>query len=198
MIRDRLDLLLQLAFLEGVITTHGLYEIVAGKRKPRVKASEAAKEVLEQRLEQVLVRRTKEQERPITVGAFLSSLRADSRLQPREVASRLGVSLNVYKMLERDRVSPLKISVEGWKKFRMLFRLPTDELIAMIRRTHRLALFRPSFQMTLARYDKAKNVSMKRTDLRRAAEELYARADLVIPQSEQRKLDALFAGLREE
>jgi transcriptional regulator with XRE-family HTH domain len=194
--RDRIDMLLQLAFLENAITTHGLYEIAAGKRKPIVKASSAARNNLQKRLEQALSAKAVEQESPVTVGMFLRQWRLKQSLRPQEMFARLGISANLYNMLEHDRISPLKISVAAWKRLRSLFRIPTEELAEMIRKTHQLVWFRPSFRSTLARYDSRKNRAMKASTLQRATEQMYTRAALEIPADEERKLRKLIAELK--
>lgn len=196
--RDRVDILLQLAYLEGLITTHGLYEMAVAKRKLHVAASPESTERLQRRLEEVLRARIAGQPEAMTVGLFLRERRKEQALRPQAISSRLGISPNIYAMLEHDRISPLKISVDVWRKLRELFRLSTEEIIVMIRRTHQLVLFRPSFRTTLARYDSRKNKAMKARTLRQAAEALYASAALDIPQSEKQKLEALFSALRKD
>jgi hypothetical protein len=86
-------------------------------------------------------------------------------------------------MLERDRISPLKVSLASWKKMRQFFQIPLNVLEDMIRRTHQLVYFRASFRTTLARYDARKNKKMKTATLEKAAEELFARATLPLPHS---------------
>lgn len=196
--RDRIDILLQLAFLEGTVTTHGLYEMAAAQRKPLVKASANARDTLQKRLEAAIAAKIAREEIPVTVGAFLRRWRLTQALRPQEIFARLGLSANIYNMLEHDRISPLKISIDAWRKIRSLFRVSTGELTDMIRRTHQLVLFRPSFRTTLARYDSRKNKSMKASTLQRAAEELYARAALDMPRGEKQKLEALLSALEED
>lgn len=190
------DILLQLAYLEGSVTTHGLYEMGAAKREPVIAATAEAKSRLQKRLEEALRKKIAGQEQAMTVGLFLRQWRLSQAVRPQEIFLRLGLSSNIYSMLEHDRISPLKISVEVWRKLRSLFRISTDELVEMIRRTHQLVLFRPSFRTTLARYDSRKNRAMKPRTLRQAAEELYARAALDIPQEEKNKLEKLLSALR--
>jgi transcriptional regulator with XRE-family HTH domain len=194
--RDRIDILLQLAYLEGSITTHGLYEMAAAKREPLVAAPVEVKGRLQKRLEEALGKKTAGQTQAMTVGVFLRQWRTAQAVRPQEIFSRLGVSPNIYSMLEHDRISPLKIPIEVWRKLRSLFRISTDELVEMIRRSHQLVLFRPSFRTTLARYDSRKNRAMKTRTLRQAAEELYARAALDIPQEEKEKLEKLLSALK--
>lgn len=195
---DRTDILLQLAFLEGVITTRGLYESIAARKSPALRASHSARSALQRRLEAALENVAASREAPLTVGAFLKKGRLEQALRPQEISSRVGLSSNIYTMLEHDRISPLKIPPEIWKKLRGFFRCTTDELIGMIRRTHQLVWFRPSFRTALARYDIRKNKTLKKSTLEQAAAELYVRGKLSIPSEEQRKLDVLFQALRDE
>lgn len=196
--RDTINFLLQLAFLEGKITTHGLYEQTVLNRKPLVRSADAVKAALSQRLEAALLSNRSKATSPLTLGAFLRRLREHQSLRPQDVISRTGISSNIYKMLERDRISPLKISLKSWKAMQQFFQIPLDALEDMIRRTHQLVYFRASFRTTLARYDTRKNKKMKAATLEKAAEELFVRATLPLPQKEQEKLNAFLKALAEE
>ena len=96
---------------------------------------------------------------------------------------------------ERDRISPLKISVDAWKRMRTFFNVPAEELQEMIRRTHQLVFFRPAFRTTLARYDAKKNKAMKASTLEKAASELYTKAHLDLPEVEKEKLERLLKSI---
>jgi hypothetical protein len=196
--QDPIDLLLQLAFLEGEITTHGLYEKLAAERRLPHRSLDRAKLALLQQLEAALARTSVRDLSPLTVGAYLCRMREERSLRPQEVSSRIGIPSNIYKMLEHDRISPLKISIEAWRKLRQLFQTPRDALETMIRRTHQLVFFQASFRTTLARYDARKKSEKKAATLRKATEELFARAALSLPPREQKKLDALLKALEEE
>ncbi len=192
--KDPIDLLLQLAYLEGEITTHGLYEKTAGKRVAGRLADDASKGKLLQKLEAALESRSA-RNAPLTVGGLLRKLRKERALHAKEISSRLGISPNIYRMLERDRISPLKIRVEVWKKLRTLLQVSSDSLAGLIRRTHQLVWFRPSFRSTLARYDARKNKALKASTLQRAAEELYAKASLPLPPEEEQRLMELLKAI---
>lgn len=196
--RDVIDTLLQLAFLEATITTHGLYEKAVGGKNPLRNSSPAARAGLQAKLEVALLRREEMREVPLTVGAYLRRSRSERSLAPHDIFSRLEISANVYRMLERDGISPLKIPVASWRKMRQLFDLSADVLIGMIRCTHQLVWFRPSFRTTLARYDARKNKAMKASTLEEAARELYLKAALPIPAEEVEKLSSFFKALSEE
>ena len=191
--KDPIDRLLQLAFLEGVISTRGAYEKQVAKKQVTVRRSAASRELVAQRLERELG-----SVQPVaTVGSFLQKALESPTLQPREVSTRLGITANVFAMLTRNRVSPLKISAESWKRFMRLFQIPVDDLVEMIRRTQQLVHYRSSFQTTLARYDTRKNKELKATTLAQAAEELYSRADLPLPDAQMRKIEELRTELQD-
>ncbi len=191
---DPVDKLIQHAYLEGAITTRKAYEDAVAKRNIAVVLSEEKRIALERRLEQALARSHQEKV-PATVGAFLQKVKAEQSIKAQEIFARVGLAPNVYRMLEHDRISPLKISAEAWKKIRTLFNLQTDELVAMVRRTHQLVFFRPSFRTTLARYDAKKNKGMKASTLEKAASELYSKARLDLPEDEKEKLEKLLKSI---
>jgi len=194
--RDKLDKLLQLAYLEGEIRTRKAYERNVAAKKISGRVSAASKAALQRRLEQALERNAPE-EAPLTVGAFLKSIRSEQSLKAQEFFSRLGLTRNIYRMLEEDRISPLKISAESWRRLSAFFSLSVDDLVEMIRRTHQLVFFRPAFRTTLARYDKRKNKAMKARTLQKAATEMYTRAQLPLPEDEKARLDKLIKAIGE-
>lgn len=191
---DRTDKLLQLAYLEGEVRTHKAYEKAVSARGVTGKTSEASKLALVRRLEQALESRA-QQEVPLTIGAFLKDVRARQSLRAQEVFTRLSLTQNIYRMLEEDRISPLKISVQSWKRLCTLVDLSLDDLADMIRRTHQLVFFRPAFQTTLARYDRRKKNGTKAATLEKAAVELYTRARLDLPHDERAKLNELIKAI---
>ena len=87
---------------------------------------------------------------PPTVGSFLLNVRGGQSLRPRQISSRLGLTEREYRLLEGDRISPLTIPPECWRRLRVLFNLKTDLLHGMIRHTHELYYFRPWFIMPVA------------------------------------------------
>jgi transcriptional regulator with XRE-family HTH domain len=189
--RDQIDVLLQLAYLEGKIKTHGAYEKSVLRKKPAIEASAESRNALQARLETALTAKHSSVEIPMTVGMFLRNVRVEQSIRSQEIFARVGLSQNIYRMLEQDRISPLKISVAAWKKFGQLFNLSSNALVEMVRRTHQLVFFRPAFRTTLARYDSRKNKTMKAATLEKAAQELYTRAVLTLPPEEEKKLNAL-------
>lgn len=191
---DRVDKLVQLAYLEGEVRTHKAYENAVGARKVSARTSEPTKAELVQRLERALEAGVQKQV-PLTVGAFLRDVRDRQSLRTQEIFPRLGLTLNIYRMLEQDRISPLKVSAASWKRLCTLLNLSIDDLVEMIRRTHQLVFFRPAFRTTLARYDKRRKRSAKAVTLEKAAVELYTRARLELPQAEQSKLDGLIKAI---
>ncbi len=193
--RDHVDVLLQLAFLDGHITQHGAYEKAVARRTVSRLVSDASQEMLQHRLESALAGTPETVSMPLTVGAFLKQMRSAQALRPQELFARLGISQNIYRMLEQDKISPLKIPVESWKKFMQLFNVPADVLVEMVRRTHQLVWFRPSFRTTLARYNIRTRQSMKATDVEQAATELYTKAKLALPVDEEKKLNTLLKAI---
>lgn len=195
---DATDILIRLAFVEGKIRTHGAFEEAARKRTSRVKASKASRLALLERLEGALPGASNAADVPLTVGVFLRSLRSGKALTSPEIFKRLGITRNIYRMLEHDRISPLKIAPEVWLRFRRLFQLQAESLAGMVQRTHQLVFFRPAFRSTLARYDGKAKRSAKSRALEQAAAELYTRADLELPPEETGKLEALLRIIRKQ
>ncbi len=194
---ERVDTLIQLAWLEGWISTHGAYEKAIVKRNTQTLVSPNSRVALIERLESVLAE-TKA-ETPLTVGALLRALRTEHSLRSKEIFSRIGVTQNIYRMMEQDTISPLKISLEVWKRLIALLNLSVDELAEMIRRTHQLVFFRPMLKGVLARYSsRKKKKSMKTSILEKAYSELYAKANLDLPEAEQRRLNNLITTLKDK
>lgn len=192
--RDPIDKLLRLAYLEGVVRTHKAYENAVEKRRSLVVLPDAKRMALQRKLEQALVARTAG-DNPLTVGALLKKIRSEQSMRPQEIFARIGLSSNIYQLLERDRISPLKISVDVWKRIMTLFNLSVDELSEMVRRTHQLVFFRPSFRTTLARYDAKKNKALKASTVEKAAAELYSKAHLDLPVQEKEKIERLLKSI---
>lgn len=186
--RDLVDRLIQLAFLEGDITTHGLYEKTSAKRHVKISTSAKSRWELLEKLEATLKARQATIAAPLTFGLFLKKAATEHTLATSEIVSKLGISANVYRMLEQDRISPLKISVVSWKRIIAFFGVPTGLVADMIRRTYQLVFFAPSYRTTLARYKGEKSRAKKFQVLEVAARELYARADLALPPEEEQKL----------
>jgi hypothetical protein len=195
--RDLVDRLLQLAYLEGQLKTRGAYERVVGERVPALVASESARRSLQSLLERALERPDASSDAVLTIGGMLRRIRKEHSLRSTEISSRIGLSANIYRMMEHDRISPLKIHIDVWRKLRVLFNLPLEDLVQILRRTHQLVFFRPSFRMTLARYDGRKNKAMKSATLEQAATEMFSRATLALPEDEKMKLDSLIRSLKE-
>jgi hypothetical protein len=131
---------------------------------------------------------------PLTVGALLKSVRGRG-LAPHEIFARIGVSKNIYTLMEQDAISPLKIPAAAWRKLMVLLNMPFDQLADTIRRTCRLVAYRPRFGGMLARY-KGKKRGKKKLALEKAYGELYARADLPLPPSDEKKLNELLSSIQ--
>ena len=192
---DVVDTVLQIAWLEGWVNTHGAYEKALTKRKVPAYVSESTRESLVKRLESAL-----ELTRPLpplTVGLLLRGARSERGLRPQEIFSRLGVSQNIYQLMEQDAISPLKIQAAVWKKIMKLLNYPLDEMIDILRRTEQLVCYRPAVKGVLARYKDNKKSSMKRSTMEKANAELFAKAILKLPDEREAKLNSLIAKLRD-
>ncbi len=188
--RDSIDRLLQVAWLEGWVPTHGAYEKKLSKFGPD--ESHSSHDALVARL--VEAQDALRPPVPITIGSLLRSLRSDQRLRMEEVFLRIGVSRNIYRMIEQDAISPLKISLDVWRRMIKFLSLSADDVEAMVRRTHQLVLYRPSFREVLARY-RSRHAGKKRQEMEEAYAELYAKAILPIPKSEEKRLAELIEDL---
>ncbi len=193
---DKIDRLIQLAWLEGWITTRGAYEKAVVNRNVTSTASPGARAALISRLERALAATPKPVS--LTIGTMLQSLRAEQSLKSAEIFSRIGLSLNVYRLMEHDAISPLKIPVDAWTRLMRLFDLSVDELERIIRRTHQLVFFRPSVKQVLARYKFGKRKTRKSQSLEEGFSEMFAKANLEIPPEENEKLSNLLAAIREQ
>ncbi|MBX2989894.1 MAG: hypothetical protein KF749_01870 [Bacteroidetes bacterium] len=193
---DKIDRLIRLAWLEGWITTHGAYEKTVVHRQASESVSPQARNALIARLESALTATPKPV--PLTIGTMLQSLRAEHSLKSGEIFSRIGLTLNVYRLMEHDAISPLKIPVEVWKRVMTLLEISADELEQMIRRTHQLVFFRPSVRHVLARYKTGKRKTGKSVSLEQGLSEMFAKAKLEIPPEENEKLSNLLTAIREQ
>ncbi len=190
--KDNIDKLLQLAWLEGWINTRGAYEKSVLKTEPvHMLVDNGA---LIAKLNHALDENRSEQS--LTVGQMLRSVRSEHKLRAQVLFSRLGLTQNIYRLVERDAISPLKLPVEVWRKMLQVLGLPVDELAGMIRRTHQLLVYRASFRGVLARYDSRKKKGMKKATLEQAYSELYAKANLTMPEEDEKKLSLLIENLR--
>ena len=193
--RDFVDRLIQLAFLEGEITTHGLYEKSVARKVPGEQSSpEQAKSLLE-RLETALASRKQVQDIPLTMGTYLKKIRTRGSLRSKEISAKIGIAQSTYQLIEDDKISPLKVPVNSWKRIRQFLNISVQELSEMIRRTYQLVLYQPSFQTTLARYKHGKG--KKSEHLETAAKELYTRIPLPLSAKEEQKLSQLLKAIAE-
>ena len=189
------DMLLQLAFLEGVVHTRGAYEQVVLRREWTVPITKSRTARLEERLVSALGARVPAE--LLTVGAFLRNVRRDERVRAEDLMDRLGLSRNLYRMLEHDRISPLRIPPAVWRKIRQLWKIPGDVLEGMIRRSHTLIFFQPSYRAALARYRRREMRRSRAAAMERAARELYLRAPLQLPPDEEKKVQDLLRSILE-
>lgn len=189
------DILLRLAFVEGHVRTHGAWERAVERRvdAPSVDASLAGH--LEDRLAAALAASVRCDR--LTVGTFLQSIQGARLPGSADLAGRLGLSANMLRMLEHDRISPLRVSAGVWRAFRALWNIPLDVLEGMLRRTHQLVVLRPSYRAALARYRRRSGGSGRSLGIQQAMTELYARAEFAFPPEEERMMRKLLHDIAE-
>ncbi len=193
MTHDLLDVVLRLAYAEGAIELHGAYERAVEHRGRAQVSSREGRERMLRHLEKALSTGPGCAAIPMTVGMYLQSTSKDGTFNAVEIAQRLHLTRNMYRMMERDRISPLEVPGDAWRRFRDLFKLSTESLEEMLLRTHGLVFFQHSFRSTLARYPSGSSRKARAEVLHQAAVELYARADLPLPPVEKERLCRLFA-----
>lgn len=181
--RRALDILLQIGFLEGAVQTRGAYERAVHGRSPSVTPDPSGEELLARRLEAALA------ESVPSLGAFLRDERRARNIRSDALIRRLGVTRAVYRMLEADRISPLRIPAATWRRFLDLWRVPADRFAAMIRRSHQLVLFGPACRAALARYGRTERRRDRTDTVERAMKELYAHPRLRLPEQEERRVE---------
>ena len=127
----------------------------------------------------------------------MEQLRTRRGMAPREFGKTLGLSASMVHLLERDRISPLKLPLSFWRTLRAVLEIDIAEFSEMIRRTHRLVFFGPAVRGTLARRRKQqRNNDTRGGDaLEEAARELLARAQLPLPPAEEARLQKLLESL---
>jgi hypothetical protein len=187
------DMVLRLAFLEGVVHTRGAWERAVAGRTAIPAVAPARAPLLEQRLTDALAGAIRSE--LLTVGTFLRHAEAEIGSTGEEMASRVGLRRNIYRLLEHDRISPLRIPPEVWRRIRAFWNIPGDVLEGMIRRTHQLVFFRPSYRATLARYRHSGGTARRSSAMQKAATELYARARLELPPDEEHRLRELIRAI---
>ncbi len=192
-----MERLLQLAFFESSIKTHGLYEKTVLRRMEEGGPDDR----LQARTVRKLLREIETAPRsmpPKTIGEFLREMRAQHQISPIAVRSRLNMPVLAYKMLENDSISPLKVPKKTWKHIRDLWKVPWEEMENMIRASHYLTVFRPSYRGTLLRYTRKTGSTYPPDAPLSASRELYLRAHLPLPAREKLSLENLLSELRAE
>lgn len=193
--RHPVDNLLQIAFLEGAIGTHGAYETAVRRRVPDPDGPGSHDPALEDRL--VAAARALVPSSRLTIGSYLNAVRRDpSESEARRFGERLGITTAMVRLLERDRLSPLRLPASVWRILGRTFGLGLPELREMIRRTHQVVVFGPAVRGTLARRRKGKqDRRANRNALEAVAREMLARADLRLPAGEESRLRSLLEDL---
>jgi transcriptional regulator with XRE-family HTH domain len=190
---DNVDTILRLAWLEGLVKTHGAYEKAVARRVVQIAVSPQERSRVIERLEAALAGR--KQPLPLTVGGLLKSLRASGRLTAEDIFSRIGVTKNIYALMEQDAISPLRIPAGVWRKLIVLLNISFEEIAEILRATCRLIVYRPSFGGMLARY-KGKKGGKKKLAMEKAFTELYTRAELPLPPEDEKRLNALLSEIQ--
>lgn len=186
--------LIQLAFLEGAITTRGLYEKAVLQRDESEMMKDRSQSMTLMRLFRGFDEAMDLQ--VMTVGEFLQKMRLQQGITALTVHRRLSIPLLTYKMLENDSVSPLNISLRSWKKIRDMWNVPWARLENMIRASHYLMVFRPSYKGTLLRYRKKTSYTYPPDARASAARELYLRARLPLPARQKQSIERYMVKLR--
>jgi hypothetical protein len=191
--KDALDRLIQLAFLEGTVQTHGAWENNVLRTDPRYRSTAASRRRLVERLDAALEVRPSPTLLPETVGAFLRRTLGGKAPALRALAQRLRLTEATVRLLEQDRISPVKVSAERWRTFMEGFSLSASEIAGMLMRTHQAVVFRPAVRTALARYRSAgaRGKGGKSAALEAAAAELYTRAGVRLPPAEEKKIRKL-------
>ena len=191
--RDLIDLIIQLAYLDGRITTKGLIEKVMMKRTPVERVSTQKVEQLHDRLVAVMdERKTAEATKgALTLGEYLTHEIITRAGKPESVvltsiARKVGIAVSQMTRLCRDTLSPLEIQANAMNTLLRYLALPSQAAVVLIKNSIRCASLSPSLASTLARYD-AKYGRHKSKVMQKAIRELFVKADIHIsPAQEQR------------
>lgn len=185
--------LIRLAFLEGAISTRGLYEKIVLTREEA-----DMKENPPQATFRKLFREFDDAGLPTgrTAGEFLRQIRLQQGLTAFAAHRLLDIPLLTYRMLENDSVSPMNVPLSAWKRVKAMGKISWVQLEELIRASHYLMVFRPSYKGTLLRYRK-KTSHPHPPDARvSAARELYLRARLPLPPFETQSIERYLRELR--
>jgi hypothetical protein len=190
------DMLIRLAWLEGLVRTRGAYERAVARRLVSPGVGTARASALEERLVAALPPPADPSDAAASIGEWLRAVPGGGGTDAAEIRRRLGLHAAEYRKLERDELSPPDLPVEFWRRFRDLFALPADVLEHLLRGTHRLVVFRPAFRAAMARHRPGAGEVTRREDLRDALRTLYLHADLEMPGEEERRIGDLIRALQ--
>jgi len=193
--RDRIDTILQLAYLDGKITTKGLIEKVVMRRQPGEKMSDEKTEQLHIRLCAALEERhtSEAMKGALTLGEYISNEVSDHPASDRRsvlsvLAKKAGCTVTQISDLCRDRLSPLEIAADGMKALLQHMKIPSPAAVVLLQNSIRCSYLELSLASTLARYDSSKG-GRKSQAMRRAVRELYIKAEVVLPQAEEQRIN---------
>jgi hypothetical protein len=193
--RDLVDLILQLTYLEGRITTKGLIEKVMMKRAPVDRMSIQKTEQLHDRLIALLdERKTFEATKgALTLGEYLTHEIASRARKPEaivlaSIAKKSGIAVSQLTRLCRDTLSPLEIPAKAMNVLLRHYALPLQAAVRLIQNSIRCANLSPSLASTLARYDARYN-RHKSKAMQKAVRELFVKADIHISPNLQERIN---------
>ncbi len=192
---DRADIILQLAYLEGKITTRGLAEQVVMRSRPAEKMSDETAGKIHSRLCAALDERfaVEAAKGALTLGEYVSAEIEAAPGRKKEsamyvLAEKAGCTIDEISRLCRDEMSPVEL---GARRINLLLRfleLPLRTATMLLKNSIRCARLAPSLASTLARYDSRRG-GRKPTAMRRAVRELYIKADLDLSPAEEQETD---------
>ncbi len=193
--RDSIDLILQLAYLDGRITTRGLIEKVVMKRAPVERISAQKLEQLHNRLVAILDERKAAQatKGALTLGEYITRevithARKKESVVLASMAKKAGIAVSQLTRLCRDTLSPLEIPANAMNLLLHYLSLPSQAAVVLIKNSIRCANLNPSLASTLARYD-AKQNRHKSKEMQKAVRELFVKADIHISPDRQEQIN---------
>ena len=193
--RDRIDIVLRLAYLEGKISTRGLIEKTVLRRVPVVKMSDEATMRLCSRLEIALAERRAEDamKGALTLGEYISNEVKNVSAGKRGVlfaslSKITGCTAAQLAGLCREEVSPAAIPANAMNALLRHFAIPKAAAMTLLRNSIRCVAMGPSLASALARYDGRKGGRKSQT-MRKAVRELFVKAEISLTPKEKEDND---------
>ena len=193
--RDPIDIVLQLAYLDGRISTRGLIEKSVMKGTPPVKIPVRRTEKLLGQLEDIVDERKTLQatKGAITLGEYITEELAGRPRRPESVllvsiARKAGMAVSQLTRLCRDTLSPLEIPVKSMNALLRHFALPLGAAERLLRNSIRCAAMSPSLSSTLARYDNRDHRGKSKV-MQKAVRELFVKSRIQITEDQQERIN---------